>query len=170
MPWYAIQTKPRKEPAVQSGLDRAGIEVYCPRLRTTPRRPRPRAVKETPLFPGYLFARFDFARDYPRVRWSPGLVRVVMSGGTPLPITEPMLDTVRRLEREGASPRRRAARLQPGTRVRVVGGPFTGFEGQVAATARGGERVRILLELFRRQASLECDPEVLRPLQAGCVR
>jgi len=51
--------------------------------------------------------------------------------------------------------------------VRVGEGPFTGFEGQVAVTLKGGDRVRILLELFRRQVALECDTTQLRPLVAA---
>jgi transcriptional antiterminator RfaH len=167
MPWYAIQTKPRKEPALQDGLDRAGIEVYCPRIRRPAGRAGRGRGKEVSLFPGYLFARFDFERDYPRLRWLPGLVRVVMSGGTALPITDATLASVREMERVGVRLLLRRSRWKPGTRVRIVEGPFTGFEGLVTATSRGGDRVRILLELFRRQAALECDPGLLRPLAAA---
>jgi len=164
MLWYAIQTKPNKERSVQAALDEAGIEVYCPRIRWPLRGVDRRSWKEAVLFPGYLFARFDFARDYPRLRWRPGLVRVVMSGATPLPVTEPTLAAVRQIEKEGIRRLLQPVRWEPGTRVRVVQGPFTGFEGRVSVTLRGGDRVRILLELFRRQAALECDTGLLRPL------
>ncbi|PYT11073.1 MAG: hypothetical protein DMF51_16540 [Acidobacteria bacterium] len=164
MLWYAIQTKPCKELSVQAVLDEAGFEVYCPRIRRPLRRADPRLWKEAALFPGYLFARFDFARDYPRLRWKPGLVRVVMSGATPLAVTEAMLASVRQIEKEGIRHLIRPVRWKPGNRVRVVQGPFAGFEGRVSMTLRGGDRVRILLELFRRQAALECDPGLLLPL------
>ena len=166
MPWYAVQTKPRKEPSVQAALSQAGIEVYCPRIQKPLVRASRKSWRVLPLFPGYLFARFEFARDYPRVRWTPGLVRVVMSGGTPLAVTETMLSSVREIEREGIRLLLRPIRWEPGARVRVVQGPFTGFEGQVAVILKGGNRVRILLELFRRQAALDCDPGLLKPLAA----
>jgi len=170
MTWYAIQTKPRKERWVEAGLAQAGIQVYCARTRVPIRKASRTLWKEAPLFPGYLFARFDFGSDYPRVRWMSGLVRVVMSGGIPLPITDAMLASVRRIERDGVRLLLRPARWKRGLRVRVVSGPFTGFEGQVAAALRGGDRVRILLELFRRQASLECAPDQLQPLAAAVGR
>src|SRR3989442_385116 len=151
MPWYAIQTKPNKELSVQAALDDAGFEVYCPRIRKPLRRADLRLWKEAALFPGYLFARFDFARDYPRLRWKPGLVRVVMSGATPLAVTEAMLASVLQIEKEGIRHLIRPVRWKPGNRVRVVQGPFAGFEGRVSMSLRGGDRVRILLELFRRQ-------------------
>lgn len=167
MPWYAIQTKSRKEPSVQAALDQAGIEVYCPRIRKPLGRANQKSWKVVPLFPGYLFAQFDFGRDYPRVRWTPGLVRVVMSGGTPLAVTETMLSSVRQMEKEGIRLLLRPVRWKPGVRVRVGQGPFTGFEGQVAATLKGGDRVRILLELFRRQVALECYTDQLQALDAA---
>ncbi|SRR6266704_1553078 len=167
MPCYAIQTKPNKERSVQAALDEAGIEVFCPRIRVPIRRLESRSWKEAALFPGYLFARFDFARDYPRLRWKPGLVRVVMSGVTPLAVSDATLASVRQIEREGVRHLLRPVRWKPGTRVRVVQGPFAGFEGRVSLTLRGGDRVRILLELFRRQAALECEPRLLEPLASA---
>lgn len=44
--------------------------------------------------------------------------------------------------------------------------PFTGFERRVTAHLSGGERTRILLELFRRDAALDCDPDSLQPVAA----
>jgi transcription antitermination factor NusG len=170
MNWYAIQTKAMKERAVHAALDEAGIEVYCPRIVTARQRGKRREWKEALLFPGYLFARLDFALDYPRIRWTRGLVRVVMSGGTPLAMTEAMLASVRQLEKEGVRRFLRPVRWEPGSRVRVVRGPFAGFEGHVVSSLRGGDRVRILMELFRRQAALECDPGHLQSLAAAAGR
>ena len=167
MPWYAIQTKPNKERSVQAALDQLGFEVYCPRMGKPLRGVKGLRWKEAALFPGYLFARFDFARDYPRLRWKPGLVRVVVSGATPLAVTEATLASVRQIEKEGTRRLLRPVRWKPGARVRVVQGPFTGFEGSVSMTLGGGDRVRILLELFRRQAALECDPGLLQPLASA---
>jgi transcriptional antiterminator RfaH len=166
MTWYAIQTKPNKERAVQAALDEAGFEVYCPRIRK-PLRGVDRSWKEAALFPGYLFARFDFVRDYPRLRWRPGLVRVVMSGAAPIAISEDTLASVRQIEKESTRHLLRPVRWKPGTRVRVVEGPFTGFEGRVSMTLKGGDRIRILLELFRRQAALECHASLLQPLASA---
>ena len=167
MLWYAIQTKPNKECSVRATLDQEGFEVYCPRIRRAIHGAQRGAWKEAALFPGYVFVRFDFVRDYARLRWKPGLVRVVMSGATPLVVTEATLASVRQMEKEGIRGLLRPVRWKPGTRVRVIDGPFSGFEGRVALTLRGGDRVRILLELFRRQAALECGPELIQPLASA---
>ena len=162
--WYAVQTKPRRERLVSAALGRAGLETYCPNIRQRRRRAGKRVFEESPLFPSYLFVKLLFAKDYASIRWTPGLVRVITSGGSPVQIGEEMLVEIRKLERIGMRHRLQARSLAPGARVRIVEGPFTGFEGSVQALLNGGERIRILLELFRRQAALDCDPELLRPV------
>ena len=167
--WYAIQTKPRRERMVTAALHRAGLEIYCPRIRERRRRQGKAFYEESPLFPGYLFVQLLFPEDYARIRWTPGLVRVITSGGSPVQIGEAMLGDIRRLERVGLRHRLHARALSPGSRVRIVEGPFAGFEGSVQAHLNGGERIRILLELFRRQAALDCNPDLLQPV-AGASR
>ena len=160
--WYAVQTKPRRERAVAEALERGGLECYFPRIRQWRHRAGKRFREVGPLFPGYLFVRLAFAGDYPRVRWTPGLARVVAFGDSPVRIEEDMLAQIREMEKAGSRGRLRSQSLEPGARVRVMEGPFAGFQGRVVTRLSGGERVRILLELFRRQASLDCDPEWLR--------
>ena len=168
--WYAVQTKPRKERLLGAALQRAGLDTYCPRIRERRLHSGKKRLEEVPLFPGYLFVRFQFPRDYPRIRWTPGLVRVITTGGSPVQIGEEMLAEIRRIERAGMRGRLGTRSLAPGSRVRVVMGPFTGFEGRVETHLNGGERIRILLELFRRQAALDCDPELLQPVAAAGFR
>ncbi|MCI0410110.1 MAG: hypothetical protein L0191_16395, partial [Acidobacteria bacterium] len=91
----------------------------------------------------------------------------ITSGDSPVPIGEEMLAEIRKLERVVLRHRPHRRCLAPGARVRIVEGPFAGFEGSVEAHLNGGERIRILLELFRRQAALDCDPEFLRPVAAA---
>jgi len=152
---------------VSAAMVRAGLETYCPSIRQRRRREGRRFFEESALFPGYLFVKLLFAKDYPAIRWTPGLVRVITSGGSPVQIGEDMLSEIRKLERVGLRHRLQARSLKPGSRVRIVEGPFAGFEGSVEAHLNGGERIRILLELFRRQAALDCDPEFLRPVAAA---
>jgi transcription antitermination factor NusG len=165
--WFAIQTKPHKEQAVLGALVRAGIEAYSPRIRQWKRRKKVRVRAETSLFPGYLFARLAFLEDYARVRWTPGLLRVVTSGGSPVAVSEEMLREVREMEKAGNRGGLRPVKLAVGSRVCVTEGPFAGFEGRVAESLSGGERVRILVELFRRQAALDVDEAILQTVSAA---
>ena len=68
-------------------LGERGCETFLPSYRS--RRAWSDRMKEVeiPLFPGYLFCRFDAADPY-RVLNSPGVVNVISVGRRPLPVDE----------------------------------------------------------------------------------
>lgn len=64
--WYVARTKPRSEFAAASELERDGYETYCPIVKSSESHPR---HVNAPLFPGYLFLRFDAtAQTWPSFR------------------------------------------------------------------------------------------------------
>ncbi|MCX7915620.1 MAG: hypothetical protein N3A53_04885 [Verrucomicrobiae bacterium] len=79
MNWFAIHTKPRQESLAQQSLDREGVETYYPKLkrRRTIRRVRRWVIG--PLFPGYIFARFDFSKQHRLVRYATGVRTLSLS-------------------------------------------------------------------------------------------
>ena len=64
--WYAAYTRPRAEAAACSSLERAGFQVFAPRVPT--HHPR-KGIISAPLFPGYLFIRHDL-EEYGRPKLS----------------------------------------------------------------------------------------------------
>lgn len=86
--WFAVQTKPQLEHLAIRSVPNDRIERFFPRCKPCAAALRLgiRAVK--PLFPGYLFARFCPALDLDRVRYARGVLRVVNSGGVPIPIED----------------------------------------------------------------------------------
>src|SRR6516162_6192047 len=86
-PWYAVRVRSRFEFVASAVLGERGYETFLPCYRS--RRAWSDRMKEVeiPLFPGYLFCRFDAADQY-RVSNSPGVVNVVSVGLRPLPVDE----------------------------------------------------------------------------------
>ena len=85
--WYALRTKPRKEPALAQYLRAEGLECFYPQLRVNPVNPRARKTK--PYFPGYLFLHTDLVRvGRNRFRWIPGSLGLVRFGGEPALVQE----------------------------------------------------------------------------------
>jgi len=63
--WYAIQVRPRAEFSTANILLSKGLEPYVPQYRAT-RQWSDRQVKvDLPLFPGYVFCRFDATIQLP---------------------------------------------------------------------------------------------------------
>src|SRR5207253_8987659 len=65
------------------------------------------------------------------------------------------------------------ADLHKGDTVKITGGPFAGYEAIFDLRLKGADRVRVLLELLRRQVTVEIDSgsiRKLRPSDPGATR
>lgn len=146
--WYAVEAKPHKTPLVIANLEHQGISHYQPRLEVPARR-RARVV---PLFPGYLFARLESVRDSVRVRYTPGVRRLVGGGDRPMPISDEVVDFIRAREGEdGVIHPSGLFDFEPNQRARVRGGALDGLEVLFQNYLPDGQRVEVLLELLGRQ-------------------
>ena len=54
--WYVVRTEPRSEYRAAEALSKQGVEFYLPKVVSTAEG---RRAKESPLFPGYLFVKWD---------------------------------------------------------------------------------------------------------------
>ena len=77
--WYAVRTKAQSEYLAAQVLGGQGFEVFLPLVGS----PKPRAGREdTPLFPGYLFLRYDVEhQDWPSLTVLPGILGWVRFNG-----------------------------------------------------------------------------------------
>ncbi|MDX1616864.1 MAG: transcription termination/antitermination NusG family protein [Candidatus Promineifilaceae bacterium] len=163
--WYALHTKPHKERSVAERLRAQGIEVYYPNLRVTPVNPRAR--KQRPYFPGYLFVRLDLEEmGENALRWTPGCHGLVSFGGEPASVPDNLIAILEKRVREyvqSDSEQRRD--FEPGDRVRVTTGPFEGYEAIFEGRLSGRQRVQVLLSLLRRRPKrLQLDADQLDQL------
>src|SRR2546422_10613255 len=83
--WYGLRTKSRFEKVAAASLAYKGYEHYLPCYRQRRRWSDRTAVIEAPLFPGYVFCRFDPAQRI-GILTIPGVVSVVGIGKNPAPI------------------------------------------------------------------------------------
>jgi len=165
--WYALRTRARAERRVAARLRRREVEAYCPvveRERTWSDRTK---VIAEPMFPGYLFARFDGV-DLGRVLSARSVVEVVRSSGVPVPVRPDELEAVRRLEgglraSEEALEIESVDAFEEGEPVRVVSGPFEGLTGELLED-RGGVRVAVRLTAIAQAKAVRLDRETVRPI------
>jgi len=118
----------------------------------------PRARREVPYFPGYMFIRVDLESfPFSRIAWLPGMQRLVAFGGQPAWLMDEVLEAIRhQVEVANQVAQDPLAGLQPGELVRITSGPFAGYEALFDTRINGAERVRVLLRLLAREhVSLE---------------
>jgi len=151
MNWYTIYTKPKAEESVSERLKQNGIEVYNPQLKMTKfLRSQYREVIE-PLFPCYLFARFDSDKYLWMITYTRGVRKVVGGRNEPWPVGEEVIDFIRCHEKDG-SVTRKCEDIREGDLVRISDGPLGGLTGIFKKVIKGTERVILLLNAIEYQA------------------
>lgn len=148
--WYVLHTKPHKERQVLYYLRQRSVESYLPLLHVQPVNPR--AARERAFFPGYMFARFDLdAAEWTSLQWTPGLNRILEVGGQPATLSDRTIGELKkRVADIWAAGGLLFDGLQQGDPVRIVNGPFAGYEAVFDTRLAGTERVRVLLEWLQR--------------------
>ena len=160
-PWYVVRVRSRFEFVTSAVLVERGFETFLPSYRS--RRAWSDRMKdvEIPLFPGYLFCRFDAADPYPVLN-SPGVVNVISVGPRPLPVDEQEVANIQKVCRSGRDAQPWPF-LQVGRRVRVERGPLEGTEG-ILLEVKSVCRIVVSLTLLQRSVSAEMEREWIRPV------
>jgi transcription antitermination factor NusG len=115
------------------------------------------AEVEAPLFPGYVFCRFDLSQRLP-ILVIPGIVSVVGIGREPAAIPDEEIAAVETVLQSGlnAEP---WPYLPEGQRVRIDKGSLGGIEGIVVKSKKGAWRMVVSVTLLQRSLSVEIDRE-----------
>jgi len=152
--WYVIQTKPKKEEEAKSYLSTKGVEVFSPLMENFLLRNGRMNKELKPLFPGYIFGKFDLEQNYPLVRWAKGVKKVLGFGEYPTPISEEVVEIIReRTDTHGIM--RLKSHFQANDVIRIKTGPLKDLLGIFERWMPDGERVRILLSLMGYQPVVE---------------
>lgn len=146
--WYVVNTKARQEQVAQAHLERQSFRTHVPLVRAERRRRGRWQAELEPLFPGYLFIRFDVnTQSSAPIRSTRGVIGVVRFGGRPAPVPEGLVETLIDSAHLTTTAGTRTDLFQPGTDVTVADGPFAGLLGTVEK-ASSAERVHLLLEIL----------------------
>lgn len=156
--WYAIRTKPRSEDRANDNLLAWRVETFNPKLK---KRVRDKVTGKTtevirPLFPGYIFARFDASRMLHKVRYTRAVHSVVCFADAPAAMEDECISYIR--SRAGSDDCVQLEdELKPGDEVVVESGLLKGVRGILSKRLRDAERIKILLPQVTYAASLSIE-------------
>lgn len=160
--WYVARTRTRREYVAKDHLTAAGFEVLLPSVPSDPPRP---GRTDAPLFPSYLFLRFDLEQDGTlALGHVPGPVRLVTFEGVAPFLPDDAVESLVRATEEIASEGGIWPRFQPGEEVSVHWG---GSEiwGRVLEENRSPRaRVRVLLDFVGAQVDVQVPGDRVRLL------
>jgi len=159
--WYALQLRPRFEKVSALHLRRKGYEEYLPMYRSRRKWSDRFKEVELPLFPGYIFCKFDVMDRLP-ILMTPGVVSVVNFGGTPLSVEEHEILAVQSVVNSGMTYGPWPF-VSAGTPVRVRYGPLSGLEGLVVEVKNSYQLI-ISVSLLSRSVSVTIERDCVTPI------
>ena len=152
MNWFAAYTRQKHEKKVQKHAEVQEIETFLP-LYHTVHRWRNGVTKELtlPLFPGYIFVRFDFNKRVQVLR-VPGILHLVGLGSNSTPLADAQIEQLKTLvSTKKVEPH---PFIKTGDRVQIKFGPLSGIEG-IVVRKKGTWRFIISVDFIQRSVSLE---------------
>ena len=160
-PWFAIRVRSQYEKITAVVLRNKGYEEFAPMYRS--RRYWSDRVKELdlPLFPGYIFCRFDLLHRLP-VLTSPGIVSIVGLGKNPEPVEDQEIARIRAIVNSGALAYPWPF-LRSGQKIAITRGPLSGVEGFLVSF-KNQYRLVVSITLLQRSVAAEVDRDSIQPL------
>jgi transcription antitermination factor NusG len=116
------------------------------------------------LFPGYVFCRLDPQYRLP-ILTIPGLIGIVGTRKTPLPVDESEIASIQRVAGAGLGVEPHPF-LNHGEKVRLDYGPLAGVEG-VYLEGRKQDRIVVSVSLLQRSVAIEIVREWATPVRPG---
>src|SRR5215813_15647041 len=159
--WYALYVRSRFEKVVARNLRSKGYDEFLPLYRRSRRWSDRIKEIDFPLFPGYVFCRFNPLNRLP-ILTIPGVSAIVGFGNNFISVDERDLNAIRAVLKSGnyCEP---WPFLQVGQRVRVESGPLAGTEG-IVLMFKNTYRLVISINMLQRSVAVEIDRDSLKPL------
>ena len=161
--WYVVHTNPKQEERANSNLVAWGVETLHAKLKT--RRHNeftgvPTYITQ-PLFPRYIFARFNAREQLSKILFTRGVHNVVCFGDSPACVSEEIIDVIRaRIDQNGFV--KDSNDLKPGDRVVISAGPLRNLIGIFEREVKGSDRIMILLTAIGYQGHLVVERDLIK--------
>lgn len=154
--WHCLRTQIKREHIAASFLRQIdGIEVFCPRINIVKKTRAGKKRFLEALFPGYIFAKFNYSEQYRQVMHTQGVTSIVENGSKRVVPEEVISDLKASLGDElieAPDPS-----LEVGAKIEFVSGSLKGLNGKVLAQLDSSDRVQVLLDFLGREIKVTTD-------------
>jgi transcriptional antiterminator RfaH len=169
--WYCVRSQPKREHFASGNLQVLdNVEVFCPRIRFRKGTRRGPVWFVEALFPGYLFAKFDYVELHSAVQYASGVSGILNFGKKVVVVNDDVVEALR--ARIGSMEEVPVFEIDPtlhvGDPVNIAQGAFTGLESVITQTLSGKDRVRVLIDFLGRQ--IEAEVSKMSVVRAGSPR
>ena len=163
--WYILSIKPKQDQTVIKNLDVLGVQYYLPLYQKKKKIKKTKTDVVVPLFPGYLFCRFEFDEHYQKIRYTRGVKKVLGNKQSLWVISDEKIDDIREREQDGLVVLKKVEEeFEKGNKIIVDEGDFDGWEGIFVEDIPDEKRAVILLTNVNFTTRLTLPKEYLKSL------
>lgn len=166
--WYVLKTISGQENKVKSyiegevkrlSLEKDVLQVVIPMEKVLQMRNGKKVPKEKPFYPGYIMVEANLVGEIPHIiKDIPGVISFLSAtkGGDPIPMRKSEVDRMLgRVDQLAEFPQDMAIPYDIGDSVKVIDGPFNGFNGTVEKIHEEKKKLEVMVLIFGRKTPLE---------------
>ena len=163
--WYVVHTysgfEGRVKASIQERVTSLGLadkiaQVLVPTENVVELREGRKKVVAKKFFPGYVLVEMELTDEtWQLIKNTPKVTGFVGGGDKPAPLSSEEVETLLKQLDAGTAAPREKAQFQKGDSVRIIDGPFLGFNGVVDDVNPDQEKVKVLVSIFGRATPVE---------------
>jgi len=159
--WFILRFKPNSHHQAAKNLTQQGFEIFLPLNDTTSRKLSRFINTSKPLFPGYMFIRFDREESsWHKINNTYGVSRLITFNSTLKSIPTRFVDNLM-MRYDLTGKLLPIEKLKKGDQVNVLTGPFANFIATVEKYETD-HRIWILMDLMGRKTKIQSPSEALK--------
>jgi transcriptional antiterminator RfaH len=161
--WFILQFKSNSHHLAEKNLNRQGFETFLPLHDTTSRKLSRFINTSKPLFPGYMFIKFDRTEsEWHKINSTYGVSRLITFNSILKSIPTIFVDHLMK-QYDLSGKFIPVKKLKKGDTVTVLKGPFANFIATVEKY-EADQRIWILMDLMGRKTKLQTPLNTLQSL------
>jgi transcriptional antiterminator RfaH len=160
--WFILQFKPNSHHQATKNLNQQGFETFLPLSDFTSRKASRFISTNRPLFPGYMFIRFNRTETkWHSINNTYGVSRLVTFNSILKSIPTTFVNSLM-MRYDLSGKLLPIKKLKKGDQVKVLKGPFANFIATVEKY-ESDQRVWILMDLMGRKTKIQTPSDTLHP-------
>jgi len=160
--WFILQFKPNAHHRANKNLTNQGFETFLPLHDATSRKLSRFINTSKPLFPGYMFIKFDRAElAWHKINNTYGVSRLITVNSILKPIPTKFVDNLMK-RYDLPSKLLPIKKLKKGDQVTVSKGPFANFIATIEKY-EDEQRIWVLMDLMGRKTKIHTTSDTLQP-------
>ncbi|HEV8155358.1 MAG TPA: transcription termination/antitermination protein NusG [Gaiellales bacterium] len=164
--WYVINTYSGHENKVKANLEHrvksmnqemTVRRVVVPTESVVETKDGQKVQTERRLWPGYVLVNMDLTDEaWTLVKNTPGVTGFVGAQNKPVPLSQPEVDRMLHTASAAPAPKQKAE-FSLGESVKVISGPLSDFDGEIAEINEDQGKLKVLVSIFERQVPVELE-------------